>query len=200
MPLASVTDGYADCLQTPPFPCSRTFPETLILSFSGFFRIWTNSNTNTPNMRVRKRADSILVTIFFSVTIGNQIAGRSRIATRSLQSGVITVTELRVDHPLGHLSDPIPDADAYMISLMLSDLPHNCYWEGGRQVSRYSLRAGEVTFHDLRRGPMSVIDKPIHSLLLYLLCAALHAVAEQVNPLVSAFNYDPWGARGRRRH
>jgi AraC family transcriptional regulator len=114
------------------------------------------------------------------------------IATRSLQNGLMAVTELRVDRPLGRLSDPIPRANAYMISLMLSDLPHNSYWEDGRQVSKYSLRAGDVTFHDLLREPLSVIDKPVHSLLLYVPCAAFHALAEQVNvPRISALQYDP---------
>jgi len=114
------------------------------------------------------------------------------IATRSLQSGVMAVTELRVDRPLGRLSDPIPRADAYMISLMLSDLPHNSYWEDGRQVSKYSLRAGDVTFHDLLRQPAAAIDKPVHSLLLYVPCAAFQALAEQVNvPRISALHYDP---------
>jgi AraC family transcriptional regulator len=116
----------------------------------------------------------------------------SFITARSLQRGVMAVTELRVDRPIGRLSDPIPRADAYMISVMLSDLPHNSYWEDGRQASRYSLRAGDVTFHDLLREPRSVIDKPVHSLLLYVPCAAFHALAEQVNvPRISALHYDP---------
>jgi AraC family transcriptional regulator len=116
----------------------------------------------------------------------------SFITTRSLKGAEIAVTELRVDRPVGRLSDPIPRADAYMISVMLSDLPHNSYWEDGRQVSKYSLRAGDVTFHDLLREPLSVIDKPVHSLLLYVPCAAFHALAEQVNvPRISALHYDP---------
>src|SRR5580692_11508368 len=112
------------------------------------------------------------------------------IAMRSMQNGLMAVTELRVDRPLGRLSDPIPRADAYMISLMLSDLPHNSYWEDGRQVSKYSLRAGDVTFHDLLREPAAAIDKPVHSLLLYVPCAAFQALAEQVNvPRISALQY-----------
>jgi AraC-like DNA-binding protein len=114
------------------------------------------------------------------------------IAMRSMQNGLMAVTELRVDRPLGRLSDSIPRANAYMISLMLSDLPYNSYWEDGRQVSKYSLRAGDVTFHDLLREPLSVIDKPVLSLLLYVPCAAFHALAEQVNvPRISALQYDP---------
>ena len=35
------------------------------------------------------------------------------IVTRSLHSTEIAVTEVRVNRPLGRLSDPIPRADAY---------------------------------------------------------------------------------------
>lgn len=114
------------------------------------------------------------------------------IVTRSLHSTEIAVTEICVHQPLGRLSDPIPRVDAYMISLMLSDLPNNAYWEEGRQVSAYSLRAGEVTIHDLRREPLALIDKPVHSLLFYIPSAALNALADQANvPRISELRYKP---------
>jgi len=79
-----------------------------------------------------------------------------------------------------------------MVCLMLSDIPNNAYWEEGRQVSAYSLRAGEVTIHDLRREPLAVIDKPIHSLLCYIPSAALNALADQANvPRINELHYKP---------
>jgi AraC family transcriptional regulator len=114
------------------------------------------------------------------------------IVTRSLRSAEIAVTEIRVDRPHGRLSDPIPRADAYMICLMLRDIPGSAYWEDGRQVSAFSRRAGEVTLHDLRRQPLILIDKPIHALLWYLPRAAFHALADQANvPRIEALRYDP---------
>ena len=114
------------------------------------------------------------------------------IVTRSLNSTELAVTEVCVDRPLGRLSDPIPRVDAYMICLMLRDIPNNAYWEDGRQVSAYSLRAGDVTIHDLRRQPLALIDKPIHSLLCYLPSAALNALADQANvPRISELRYEP---------
>jgi AraC-like DNA-binding protein len=75
---------------------------------------------------------------------------------------------------------------------MLSDLPNNAYWEEGRQVSAYSLRADEVTIHDLRREPLAVIDKSFHSLLFYIPFAALNALADQANvPRISELRYEP---------
>src|SRR5258708_26351621 len=72
------------------------------------------------------------------------------IVTRSLHSTEIAVTEICVNRPPGRLSDPIPRLDAYMICLMLRDIPNNAYWQEGRQVSANFLRAGEVTFQDFR--------------------------------------------------
>jgi AraC family transcriptional regulator len=72
------------------------------------------------------------------------------IATRSLHSAEIAVTELRVDQPLGRLSDPIPCEDGYMLCLMLREIPNNVYFEEGRQVSAFSLPAGVTTIHDLK--------------------------------------------------
>jgi AraC family transcriptional regulator len=114
------------------------------------------------------------------------------IVTRTLQRGEIAVTEVSVDQPLGRLSDPIPRVDAYMICLLLRDLPCNSYWEDGREVSVVSLRAGEVTIHDLRREPLALMDKPIHSLLCYLPQASLNALADQANvPRISELRYSP---------
>jgi AraC-like DNA-binding protein len=79
-----------------------------------------------------------------------------------------------------------------MISLMLSDLPCNAYWEDGRQVSAFSLRAGETTIHDLSREPLALIDKPVHSLLWYVPRAALTMLADQANvPRIDELHYEP---------
>ena len=70
------------------------------------------------------------------------------VLTRSLQCPELAVTEVYVNQPLGRLSDPIPRVDAYMICLMLRDLPRNLYWEEGRQVSAFSLKAGSITLEE----------------------------------------------------
>ena len=112
--------------------------------------------------------------------------------TRSLQRAEIAVTEIRVDRPLGRLCDPMPHEDAYMICLMLRELPENAYWEGGRQVSEFSLQAGETTIHDLKREPLALMDKPVHSLLWFVPRAALDALADQANvPYIDELHYKP---------
>jgi AraC family transcriptional regulator len=46
------------------------------------------------------------------------------VVTRNLQRGEIAVTKVCVDRLLGRLSDPLPRVDAYMICLLLRDLPN----------------------------------------------------------------------------
>ena len=114
------------------------------------------------------------------------------IVTRSLPQGEIAVTEIRVDQPLGGLDDPYPLEDAYMIVLNLRELPDFCYWERGRQVSVATLRAGDITIHDLTRGPRSLLDKRLHSILFHIPRTALDALADDANvPRVAELRYDP---------
>jgi hypothetical protein len=114
------------------------------------------------------------------------------VVARSLHCAELAVTEIYVDQPLGRLSDPLPRVDAYMVSLMVSDLPSNMYFEDGRQVSAYSLQAGAVTIHDLKREPVALMDKPFHSLLWYLPRTALDALADQASvPRISELRYQP---------
>ncbi len=114
------------------------------------------------------------------------------IRTRTLQGTEVAVTELRVTEPLQRLSDPIPRVDAYTICLMLHEIPNNAYWEDGHQVSAISLRAGETTIQDLKREPLAMMDKKIHSLIWYLPRATLDAVADQANvPRIAELRYEP---------
>jgi AraC-like DNA-binding protein len=114
------------------------------------------------------------------------------IVTRSLQHTAFAVTELQVDRPTGELADPIPPQDAYMICLILRDLPQNRYWEEGREYARYSLRAGDTAISDLRRLPVASIDQPIHTLLMYLPQATINELAEQDGkPRVRNLRFEP---------
>jgi AraC family transcriptional regulator len=113
------------------------------------------------------------------------------IVTRSLRGAEIAVTDLRVNKPNGRLSDPMPREDACMICLILQDLPHNAYWEEGRQVGEFSLRRGHSTFSDLRRQPLGLMDKQVHSLLFYLPHTAINALADETNvPRIDELRFD----------
>jgi AraC-like DNA-binding protein len=114
------------------------------------------------------------------------------IVTRSLQGAHIAVSEVRIDKPLDRLSEPFAREDAYALSLVLCDLPDNSYWEDGRQVAMATIRSGQSLIHDLRRNPMVLVNKPMHSLLLYLPRSALDALADDANvPRVAELPYEP---------
>lgn len=114
------------------------------------------------------------------------------IVTRTLQRAEIALTEVRIDQPLGRVSDPIPREDAYLVSLLLRDFSYDSYWEADRHVGRSTIPAGECMIHDLRRNPLVLVDKPAHSLLLYLPRTALDALADDANvPRVEELRYDP---------
>lgn len=114
------------------------------------------------------------------------------IVTRTVKGAEIAITDIRVDKPNGLLSSPIPRDDAYMICLILRDLPHNSYWEEGRQVGEYSLRRGHTAISDLRCEPCGLIDKPIHTLLFYLPRAAINALADEVHaPRIDELRFRP---------
>jgi AraC family transcriptional regulator len=143
---------------------------------------------------MRASLDSAVTTGVYGPNLGENFGAKDApfIVTRTLQRGEIAVTEVCVDRPLGRLSDPLPRVNAYMICLLFRDLPNNSYWEDGREVSTFSLQVGQITIHDLRREPRALMNKPIHSLLCYLPCAAFHALADQANvPRIGELCYEP---------
>jgi AraC-like DNA-binding protein len=112
------------------------------------------------------------------------------IVTRVLRTADMAVTETRCDDPVLGLSHPIQREDAYLVALSLRDFPDRQYWEDGRQMPVYSLRTGQVDFHDLKRDPVALLDKPYHDLFFYLPAGALHAIADDVNaPRISDLNH-----------
>ena len=112
--------------------------------------------------------------------------------TRSLRGTEIIVSDLRVNNPNGLLSAPLPRDDAYMICLILRDLPENSYWEEGREVGRYSLKRGQTAISDLRREPAGVISQPIHTMLFNLPRAAINALADELNvPHIDELKFQP---------
>ena len=114
------------------------------------------------------------------------------IVTRSLRGAEIVVSDLRVNKPNGRLSDPLPRDDAYMICLVLRDLPQNSYWEEGREVGRYSLKRGQTAISDLRREPVGLISQPIHTMLFKLPRAAINALADDMNvPPIDELEFRP---------
>jgi AraC family transcriptional regulator len=129
---------------------------------------------------------------------GERLAERLRaeethaIVTRVLRTANMAVTETRCDNPVAGMSQSIQREDAYLIALSLRDFPNRQYWEDGRQMPVCSLRTGQVDFHDLKRDPVALLDKPYHDLFFYLPRSAMDAIAEDAEaPRIGELNHEP---------
>jgi AraC family transcriptional regulator len=129
---------------------------------------------------------------------GQQLAERLRaeqahaIVTRVLRTADMAVTETRCDDPVLGLSHSIQREDAYLVALTLRDFPDRQYWEDGRQMPVCDLRTGQVDFHDLKRDPVALLDKPYHDLFFYLPRSALDAIADEADaPRIGDLNHEP---------
>jgi hypothetical protein len=66
------------------------------------------------------------------------------------------------------------------------------YWEDGRPMPVCDLRTGQVDFHDLKRDPVALLDKPYHDLFFYLPRCALDAIADDAEaPRIGDLNHEP---------
>jgi len=131
---------------------------------------------------------------------GQRLAERLRaeqahaIVTRLLRTADMAVTETRCDDPAPGLSHSIQREDAYLVDLTLRDFPNRQYWEDGRQMPICELRTGQVVFHDLKRDPVALLDKPYHDLFFYLPRGALNAIADDADaPRIGDLNHKPVG-------
>jgi AraC family transcriptional regulator len=121
-----------------------------------------------------------------------QVENAPAIVTRALRTADMAVTEIRCDSPLPEMCGPIQQEDAFLVGLHLRDFPNREYWEGGRRAPVCDVRAGESSFHDLKRDPTARYHKPYHSLVFYLPRAALDAIADEANaPRVRDLSYKP---------
>jgi AraC family transcriptional regulator len=87
------------------------------------------------------------------------------ILSRSLGKSEVGLTETRSEHPKHDLSDPVPREDAFLVTIQLRDFPDHKYWIDGR--------------HDLKRDPVFLMDRPLHSIHFYIPRKFLDAIADQ---------------------
>jgi AraC family transcriptional regulator len=121
-----------------------------------------------------------------------QVENAPAIITRVLRKADIAVTEVRCDDPSPAMSGSFPHEDAFLVDLHLRDCPTHEYWEDGRQAPVYSVRAGEVCLHDLKRNPVALLNKPYHCLFFYLPRVALNAICDDANAAqIGDLNYEP---------
>ena len=114
------------------------------------------------------------------------------VMTRSLRGFELAATETRDDDPVTGLSGRFASEDAYLVSLKLRDYPGCECWERGRCLTKKDVRAGATYLYDLKRDPQFVIDKPFHSMFLYLPRSALDDIARQAGAKpIGELAYEP---------
>jgi len=97
--------------------------------------------------------------------------------TRSLKRGVLAVTQIKSAFPTPEPSRSIDYDEAYLVGLMVENVPDHELWQDGRAVKTEAFRAGDTALYDLRRDPISFTRTPHHSLHFYLPRAALIELA-----------------------
>lgn len=114
------------------------------------------------------------------------------IVTRALRNADIAVTEIQCANPPAEMSTSIQPEDAFVVALQLRDRPNREYWEDGRRAAVCDVRACESSFHDLKRDPAVLLDKPQRSLFFYVPRAALDAIGDEANaPRIRDLSYEP---------
>jgi len=99
--------------------------------------------------------------------------------TRSLKRGVLAVTQIKSAFPTPEPSQSIGYDEAYLVGLMVGDVPDHELWQDGRPAKTPAFRAGDTALFDLRRDPISYTRTAHHSLHFYLPRTALTELAER---------------------
>lgn len=99
--------------------------------------------------------------------------------TRTLKRNALAVTQIQSDFPTPEPSQSIAYDEAYLVGLMVADVPDHELWQDGKAVKTPAFRAGQSAFYDLRRDPVSFTRCAHHSLHFYLPRAVLKEMGEQ---------------------
>lgn len=90
----------------------------------------------------------------------------------------LALTELRTDQPSRFITKPLPEHDAFLVTLHLMDNPEFRVWERGRDAVGSYIEAGQITIQDLKLCPSFLIHTPFHTMNFYLPRLALDEVAD----------------------
>jgi AraC family transcriptional regulator len=95
-----------------------------------------------------------------------------------LRRGRIAATRVLIDKPPGCWTPPSPVQDAFLLRLHLRDYPDYRCQEAQGPATAGDMRAGETVFHDLRRQPRLMLDKPLDAVDVEISNEAMETLAE----------------------
>jgi AraC family transcriptional regulator len=115
--------------------------------------------------------DHTLDPVFSLDTVPSQMSRTSGGAT-------LVLTELRSEATGRRMTIPMPEEDAFLISLHLKEQPAFQVLEEDGVATVGHIRACQTVIHDLRRSTRVVLDEPFHSLNFQIPRQALDEAAE----------------------
>jgi AraC-like DNA-binding protein len=91
----------------------------------------------------------------------------------------ISAAEVRITTTPNLLTPPPAPQAAYGLLLSLAGRTNWRCWEDGAAAPVASVGEGETLFHDLRRSPRVLVDRPLHLVFVHVPVSALNALAEE---------------------
>jgi len=124
--------------------------------------------------------------------LGSRLRAQATTFVCPLPNTRIAVTELRSDNPETGISTPLVREDAFLIALHLVGQPTHEYFEDHGAAPISSLRAGDTTLHDLKRGPQFMINRTFHGVYFYFPRSALNLITDRAGePRIEELSYEP---------
>jgi AraC family transcriptional regulator len=101
--------------------------------------------------------------------------------TGALGKAGIMIAKIHEEDPQYEMTNPVPEDDAYIFSLIPRDYPDFRFWEDGRPAPVTSSKAGETIFFDLRRNPRFLKNAPRGAISFYLPRLAFDEIADDAS-------------------
>jgi AraC-like DNA-binding protein len=122
----------------------------------------------------------------------NRLSDVARTAAQAIRRSEMAICEYHSEERVEPTSVAFPTEDAYAVTHFLRDYPDHRYWENKNQAPASDIQAGETVICDLKRSPRILIDKPSHTLCIFLPRAAFNLVADETGSRrIGELNYRP---------
>jgi AraC family transcriptional regulator len=106
------------------------------------------------------------------------LADAPAFVTRTLQMTEIAVTQIKCDAANNGLTAPLPNEDAFLVTLQVRECPEHELWIDDRPVQTAPLAAGVTCIYNLRRNPIACSISPFHGVHFYLPRSAVDAIID----------------------
>jgi AraC family transcriptional regulator len=121
-----------------------------------------------------------------------RISAPPTLVTRTAGGHHLALTELECTAPGFGFTDPMPADDAYLVVVHTIGVNRHEQWLAGQLLHAGVARPNDMSFLDLRAGPVAHLDDPFRLLAFYVPRAAIAEVSTELGGKpASDFAYDP---------